>query len=209
MTPAMLVAYGLLYDRRAAWRWYAAPVGIALVWVLLFVILFRRFSGYAPTGFHNTFAPEQWLSHYSVYLLSFANHWVHGPADWIMPPALVSLGGAPFVLGALAGLSGFTLALFARRQRIESIGAPWLKRLAWGIALFFLAATPYVPFADRLFLRYGYFGHIGLALGTMALVQGVVESGVLSWLRRNPVVHWTYTPGYRSKLTSSEQKDSL
>ena len=26
---------------------------------------------------------------------------------------------------------------------------------------------------------------------------------------RNPVVHWTYTPGYRSKLTSSEQKDSV
>jgi hypothetical protein len=81
-------------------------------------------------------------------------------------------------------LIGLTLALFCMRKQLDETGPAWLKLLALGVALFLLAMAPYVAFADRLFLRYGYFGHIGLAVGVAALLQGVAESRMGSWLGR-------------------------
>jgi hypothetical protein len=184
ITPAILIVYGLLYDRKQAWRWYAAPVGVVFAWVVLFITVFRRFSDHTPTGFAYTLAPVQWLVHYSVYLLSFANTWVRGPADWIMPAELVALGSRPVALVGVVALIGLTATLVFSRQRVEKSGAAWLKIFAWGMALFLLSTAPYVLFEDRLFLRYGYFGHTGLAVGVVALLQGIIASGIGTWLAR-------------------------
>jgi hypothetical protein len=49
---------------------------------------------------------------------------------------------------------------------------------AFGLAWFFAGTAPFVVLADRLFIRYSYFGHAGLAVAV-----GGIASAVTQWIR--------------------------
>lgn len=174
VVPAILLAYGWLYDERRAFRHYWVPVGIVTIWAVLFFTYFRSLSGYSPTGFGYTLAPLEVLGNYGAYFFSTSNPLAVAPGYPIMPALLAAL--------ATEWLTGLTLALlFALAaglilaQRTLAVGpAVWLRPFAFGIAFFALATAPYAILTDRLFLRYGYFGHAGLALAAASLLWGCV-----------------------------------
>lgn len=177
VTPALLLVYGWLYDERKAWRWYLAPVGVVVAWGVLFATLFRGFTGYAPTGFEYTPAPQQVLANYSAYWLSIANPLATATDNVIMPAILERLAGEPLMGVTVGALFALSASLIVLHRRLAVGLTVWLRPFAFGIAIFALATAPYAILVDRLFMRYGYFGHAGLALAAAALLWG----GALVW----------------------------
>jgi hypothetical protein len=79
------------------------------------------------------------------------------------------------VLAAVAGLALLTAALMiAARGRPDLVGRTG-RVAAFGLAWFFAATAPFAILADRLFIRYSYFGHAGLAIAAGGVVSGVVH----------------------------------
>ena len=58
---------------------------------------------------------------------------------------------------------------------------------AFGLIWFWVATAPYAVLADRLFMRYSYFGHAGLAvaLGGLTASAGPAWAGIRHALRRS------------------------
>jgi hypothetical protein len=54
--------------------------------------------------------------------------------------------------------------------------SPPLRVAVFGVAWFFVATAPYAVLAHRLFIRYTYFGHAGLALAVGGATAAAVES---------------------------------
>ena len=73
------------------------------------------------------------------------------------------------LMGSLIILEGVAL-LFPRYLKTDS-----LRLVAFGFAWFLIVTAPYAIFADRLFMRYGYLGHAGLALCVGGLVESIVR----------------------------------
>jgi hypothetical protein len=71
-----------------------------------------------------------------------------------------------------AALGALTVA--ARRIAAGPAGDP-VRALALGFAWFLAGTAPFVVFADRLFLRYAYFGSAGLALTVLAVPAAAAE----------------------------------
>jgi hypothetical protein len=173
VTPLILLIYGWLFDRRAAWRWYIAPIGIVALWGLLFVTVFRTLTDNQPTGFGYTLVPSVVLTNYSAHFLSFANPLAYAPGELIMPPMLREAATHGALQVSLVTLLLATLLLVSWRT-----GGETARLAGWGLGLgfFVLAVAPFALLEDRLFLRYGYFGHAGLALGVTALLQSAVAA---------------------------------
>jgi hypothetical protein len=91
--------------------------------------------------------------------------------DFIMPifvAGFVSTLPVRLVLGALIVAEGAVL-LFPKFLKNQD-----LRLVAFGFAWFLIATLPFAVFADRLFMRYGYLGHAGLALCVVGLIKAAV-----------------------------------
>jgi hypothetical protein len=176
VAPVLMLAAGWFSAHRMNWWSYLPPFVAICIWLVLFVTVFRSLSEYAPTGFSYTFAPQQLLGHYSVYLLSFANMLAYSPENRIMPDKLQAVAQTePALVGvALLFVITVVLALFSRHIRWAQ--AKPLRTLGFALAFFFVATAPYVILEERAFMRYSYPGHAGLAIACAALLQSVVET---------------------------------
>lgn len=172
VTPAILLVYGWLYDERKGWQWYLAPVGVAAAWGVLFVTFLRGFSSHTPTGFDYTLAPLAILANYSAYFMSIANPLASAPDNMIMPALLERLASESLMVATLSALFVLCAGIIAFHRTVSSSIGVWLRPFAFGIAFFALATAPYAILVDRLFMRYGYFGHAGLALASAAFLWG-------------------------------------
>jgi len=165
--PALLCLYGWLFDRPSAWRRYLPPLAVAAAWVLLFAFVIRPRVTPEPTGFEYDLSAAM-LGRALAYALTFLNVLCWNlPADAVMAPAAEGLAGSPaaqLVFLALLVAEGGAVWWLRRRPAVEI--APRLA--VFGFGWFLLAVSPFVALRDRLFMRYAYFPHAGLAVAVSA-----------------------------------------
>jgi hypothetical protein len=180
--PAILTAYGWLFDRPTAWRKYVPAWAVAALWVVCYREVVHLLYPVGTPGFTLDFAPHHVLGRYGVYLLAIFNILVPAvdpeKAGWAIPPSLHALAISTPLLVAMACLVAVEGALLvAARWRPQLVG-PSGRVIAFGLAWFFAATAPFVVLADRLFIRYSYFGHAGLAIAA-----GGIASAAVQWIR--------------------------
>lgn len=177
--PAILTVYGWLFDRVEAWRKYVAAWIVAGAWALAYTrIIHHLYPAEQPT-FTLDWSVAGLLSRYAAYALSFFNSLVPKVdpegSGWAMPPRVGALSGTAPAIVLIAALVVVEVAvLVAARLQPARVG-PSLRVAAFGVAWFFAATAPYAILAHRLFIRYSYFGHAGLALAVGGAVAAVHE----------------------------------
>ena len=179
---AIVGLHGWLFDRPTAARRYVPPVLTALAWALSLALVIRPRVTPEPTGFTYDLSAAV-LERYVAYLLAFLNSLCLGsPPETDMAPAVLGLASSP------AAQIAFCLTLLAEgvavwRGRRWLPGADAWRLAAFGYGWFLVATAPFVILDDRLFMRYGYFPHAGLAVGLSALVWALEQR-----LRRRPAL---------------------
>jgi hypothetical protein len=172
--PAIVGLHGWLFDRPAAARRYLPPVLVAVAWALLLgLVIWPRVTP-EPTGFTYDLSAAV-VGRYAAYLLVFLNPLCVGlPHDTDMAPAvlrLASLRVTQVAVGVLVAAEG--AALWRGRRR--PAGGPAGRLAAFGFGWFLAAAAPHVILKDRLFMRYSYFPHAGLAVALSALAWALEQ----------------------------------
>jgi hypothetical protein len=162
---AIVVLYGLLYDRRGSWPRYLAHPAVAALWAAGFVLVFRRSAVYEPTGFGYDISAGI-LPRYVAYLLVFSDLLVGRTVDLAFPERVEAMAWSLFAVCALLLLLGLETAAILAARRL----GPALRAAAFGFGWFLLGMAPFVILRDRLFMRYTYFGHAGLAIAVAALL---------------------------------------
>jgi len=165
---AILALHGWLFDRPSAARRYLPPVLTAVAWALLLALFIRPRVTPGPTGFGYDVSAAV-VERYTAYLAVFLNPLCLGtPAETDMAPAVLRLAASRAAQVAFCvTLVAEAAALWRGRWR-QAGGDAW-RLTAFGYGWFLAAAAPYVILQDRLFMRYAYFPHAGLAVGLGAL----------------------------------------
>ena len=180
--PALVTAYGWLFDRPAAWRKYVPGWVLAALWVVCYREMVHLLYPIGTPGFTLDFAPTHVLARYGSYLLGIFNALVPTvdpeKAGWAIPPHLRAFAASTPLVVAMAGLAAMDVVLLvAARSRPQLVGAN-ARVVAFGLTWFFAGTAPFVVLADRLFIRYTYFGHAGLAVAI-----GGLAAVAAHWLR--------------------------
>jgi hypothetical protein len=173
--PAIVSATTWLFGSRR-WRRDLAWWGLAAAWALLFALVFRGVSGYVSTGFMYDLSPRI-AARYAAYALMVSNGIVAPVDNWTLPARVAALASEPLVLAALAVAAAALAGLMAAARRLDpGPAADPVRALALGFVWFMAGTAPYTVFADRLFLRYSYFGGAGLALTVLAVPAAAAEA---------------------------------
>ena len=180
--PALVTAYGWLFDRSAAWRKYVPGWVLAALWVVCYREMVHLLYPAGTPGFTLDFAPSHVLARYGAYLLGILNALVPTvdpeKAGWAIPPHLRAFAASTPLVVAMASLAAVDVVLLvAARWRPQLVGAA-ARVVAFGLTWFFAGTAPFVVLADRLFIRYTYFGHAGLSVAI-----GGLASVAAHWLR--------------------------
>ncbi len=172
--PAILGLHGWLFDRPSAARRYLPPVLVAAASALLLALVIWPRVTPEPTGFAYDLSAAV-VGRYAAYLLVFLNPLCSGlPRDTDMPPAVLRLALSRAVQGAFCVLVLAVGAAAWRGRRRPPAGNA--GRLAvFGLGWYLLAAAPFVILDDRLFMRYSYFPHAGLAVALPALAWSLAQ----------------------------------
>ena len=168
--PAILIVYGRLFDDKPYSRPYWVHPIIAVTWAILFVLMLPAHN--QSTGMTNDYSIFNLLRNYSAYGLVFSNSILTPLKDYVMPISIARLAAEIYtrvLMGALIILEGAAL-LFSKYLKTDG-----LRLVVFGFAWFLIVTAPYAIFADRLFMRYGYLGHAGLALCVGGLVESIVR----------------------------------
>ncbi len=188
--PVVLVAYAWLFDERIHWRRYAAAFAPVLVWAAVYPRLIRALYPEATPQFALDLAPTRVLSRYAAYLIEFVNHFID-PVDpekahFAMAPRVEALAARGPVIAAVALLIVAEIAVLGLARLRPSALGPALRVSAFGGAWFLAAMAPFVVVGHRLFMRYGYYGHAGIAtaLGGVGLGLPRVLAFARPWRAR-------------------------
>lgn len=172
--PAIVGLHGWLFDRPLAVRRYLPPVLVAAAWALLLAFVIWPRITPEPTGFACDLSAAV-IERYAAYLLVFLNPLCWGLAhDTDMAPAAVRLASSGIVRFAFCLLVLAAGAAVWRGRRRPPAGRALCLALL-GFGWFLAAAAPYAILQDRLFMRYSYFPHAGLAVALPALAWALVE----------------------------------
>lgn len=175
IVPFIILLYGWFYDSPRAWRHYLAPFIVAIAWAILFVLVFRAISDYEPTGFNYTRSASTILFNYTAHMADFSNLLVNPMDSVVMPEQVLRFaraGGSQILFLLLVAAAAIVVWL---HPRLQFNLAEDLRVFAFGFVFFLIATVPFVLFEDRLFMRYSYFGHAGLALCAAVLWKEVAR----------------------------------
>jgi len=170
--PALLIVYGWLFEDRIVSRRYLVHPGIAILWVILFVLVLRPLSHDQPTGFGYDFSVSNVLRNYTAHFLDFSNWFLAPLQDYVMPANVAALADTwhARLLFCVLITSEIAMLLFPGFLKTQGV------RLAvFGFAWFLITTLPFAIFEGRLFMRYSYLGHAGLALCVGGLLESVVR----------------------------------
>ncbi len=183
--PAILLAHAWTFHRlltRRDWIPHLLFFTISAAWAVLFFTLFRATSSYEPTGFGYA---DTLLDSLRIALRNLTAHFIDFSNLLVSPVALREniilvptvarwslVGWVQGLVGAiLLAATAVSLALGWRTSTIFQD----LRLAAFGLAFFLLAIVPFLFFDDRLFMRYSYFSHAGLALAAGALLHWTAQ----------------------------------
>jgi hypothetical protein len=180
--PAIVTAYGWLFDRSTAWRKYVPGWALAALWIVCYREMVHLLYPAGTPGFTLDFAPHHLLARYGAYLLAIFNVLVPDvdpeKAGWAIPPHLRAFASSTPLVVAMAVLLAVEAALLVAARWRPHWAGPSARVAAFGLAWFFAGTAPFVVLADRLFIRYSYFGHAGLAIAA-----GGLASAAAQWIR--------------------------
>ncbi len=179
--PFVAAAGGWLFDRASAWRRYVAGFVAVVAWAVAYPRIIRALYTESAPGFALDLSPAGLITRYGAYLLSFLNALVPSvdpeQAGWAMPPRVVELAGTPIMLVLTTALLVLTAASMVwARVRPASVSSA-ARAALFGLAWFFAATAPFVVLADRLFMRYSYAGHAGLAIAAGGAAAALAQGG--------------------------------
>jgi hypothetical protein len=169
--PALLVFYWWLFDDRRAWQHYLAPILASVVWVLLFALLFRGVTSHRPTGFSYDFSISHLLEAGAAYFLTFFNSLSLRLESIVMVPGIAAAARTALVRAAFGLLVVVVTVFFVLRPGQRQGRASSARVLILGFMFFLAGVAPYLILESRLFMRYGYFGHAGLAISGAVVVR--------------------------------------
>jgi hypothetical protein len=187
--PAILLAHARLLDRPGSWRRCLPALAVAGGWAVLFVLARHVVGAGEPTGFAYDASPAL-LGRVSAHLLTFSNLLAYTTSLDVPLPAVVELWSDTWVVRVgLAALLAVEARLLLWRPASRALAAA-----ALGFAWFLLGVAPFLFLEDRLFMRYGYFAHAGLALAVAGLllaassrrVRGLTPPAAEAPLRASP-----------------------
>jgi hypothetical protein len=156
-----------------------------MAWPVLYLSLFRAVSDYEPTGFTYRFDLAQILTGYAAYALSFINLLTYRLENLAMVPNVADLAATTAARAALAVSVIACAACYSVRERCPGLLARRARAVVFGFAFFLIAVSPYVILQSRLFMRYGYAGHAGLAI-CLGAVTYCVADGIAGRLMKKP-----------------------
>ncbi|HET9316203.1 MAG TPA: hypothetical protein VFQ51_11485 [Vicinamibacteria bacterium] len=175
IVPAVLTAHGLVVERPWRWRRYAALWALTAAWLAAYVVVRHRVGGGAPTGYAYDLS---WsiVGRYAAYELSFLNVLVAPIDSAEMASRVMALSGHAWLSVLLALVSVAAVAAGVRAARREGSSRVATSAAVLGLAWFAFGMMPFVCFADRLFGRYTYFGHAGLALVVAGMARLLADA---------------------------------
>jgi hypothetical protein len=174
--PGILIGLALLFEKRSAWKHYLWHAAVVAVWIVLFIAVLKGVTDAKPTGFLYDFSPANLSVNLGGYMLVFLNLLTHSLDSVVMVSGVAAMAENWFMRVAVLGLGLISslYAVFHRRWKGKFHVSAQL--ITFGLLFFFCAAAPYVILEGRLFMRYSYLPHAGLAI-----VAGVVLREV-AWL---------------------------
>jgi 4-amino-4-deoxy-L-arabinose transferase-like glycosyltransferase len=175
----MLPLYAWLFVRPWQWSYLVGPLAVGAGWFILFATALHRVNHDQATGFHFTFTPALVIHNMTAYLWSFANSFAADAVDFVMPPWVQTMANTAVGQALLLAFIGVTLVLLLLKPWTPSV----VHVFTLGGAFFLLAILPYSFFEDRLFMRYGYFSHTGLAVAAAALVLLALDRIKVLWTK--------------------------
>ena len=204
--PLIVLAYGWLFDRASAWRKYALVFVPALAWATAYPRIVRALYPEGTPRFALDLGPGRVLERYAAYLLTFFNGLIE-PVDperagFAMARRVAALASRPAVIALMGALVVLELGVLWRaRFRPASVGEA-ARVAAFGFAWFLAAVAPFAAVADRLFMRYSYFGHAGVAtaVGGLALAA---QRPLAARLRSGPIGRLPFFRRHDAVVTSS------
>ncbi len=167
----ILTGFALLFEKPAAWKHYLWHPAVAVVWVFLFVTVFKGVTENQTTGFIYNFSLANLSMNLAAYLLSFSYLLTHSLDSVIMVSGVASLAQNWLIRLVVLGM-GFTVGAYTLLQnRLKGYQSTTIRVIAFGLVIFFCAAAPHVILERRMFMRYGYFPHAGLALAAGVILR--------------------------------------
>jgi hypothetical protein len=172
----LLPAYGWLFDRQFSWRRYLAPILASALSTMLFVVLLRHVVGHnrPPLAFDASLSNV--VRNYSTYLLAFSNLLTYKLQSIVMVPLVANLASTRLAQLCLSVLAGTSAVFFLIHHRLRGAYIAPARTFVFGILVFVIGAAPYVILSGRLFMRYSYFGHAGLAISSGVVLREVASS---------------------------------
>lgn len=168
--PAFLIAFYMMFESRSAWSRYVAPIGVVALWGVLFLTILGAIGGHRETGFGYDCTIGNLTHNLSAYLLMFCNLLVIPLDNVVLAPRVAELASNTVVRFAVAGLAVLSLVWIVRPKRIADRHTRQWKLAAQGFAIFVCGCAPFIILESRLFMRYGYLAHIGLAISVAAVL---------------------------------------
>lgn len=176
VTPMILMAYGLLFDVAKAWKHYIWPVVASCAFIGMSLTVFPSVG--QPSGTEFSYSPLHVVLNYTGYLASFFNSLVLPVDSLAMPARALSFSESTFTIAFFIIVVVLDLCVFLFLRWLPESWVRQLRPLAFGFSFFLIANAPYVILENRLFMRYGYFGHAGLALCSASVFGLAVDAAV-------------------------------
>ena len=177
--PVLVTAWSCLFEPRPGWRNNLLFWLVAAAWAVLFATVLRGVSGHQATGFGYDLSASI-LHRYVSYFLAFFNVLVYPIDERDMVARVPALAGTGAVLVGCALLAAILLAALGfSRRLLAHPRTDGLRVMTFGFVWFAAGMAPFVIFSDRLFMRYGYFGHAGVAVmlaGAMRLASQTLSN---------------------------------
>lgn len=181
--PLLLAVLGWFYGQvsraRGALRASFGSLAATLLWAGLFVSVFRGTTDHEETGFIYTTLLESILQNYAGHLLDFANFLVWPLSNWVMADKVSALIVQPLLywsVGILLLITGVgAIAIHWFRNGLPVDLGRYLTGALFGVLWFGITSAPFVLFSDRLFMRYSYFGHAGVAITCASLFTALAQ----------------------------------
>ncbi len=184
--PALLAVYVWFFEKRSAWRSLVAPTVAAAAWTILFAAVFRGTSDFQSTGFVYNLSVSHLLGGFTAYFLTFFNWLTFRLEDIIMIPRAAELAGMLVFQMCLLAFLAASIAFGAMKKKSTGEFGTAGRILTFGFLFFVVGAAPYVILEARLFMRYGYLAHAGLAISGAGLLYAVVSlvlRGKSAWMK--------------------------
>jgi hypothetical protein len=188
VVPAIVMVHRRLFAGPERMRIPVAMFAAIAAWGALFAVARHR-NGDVPTGFTYDFSAAL-VPRLAAHLASFVNALTPGPAQVEMPEPVIGWAFSRVGIGMTVALVAATGVAVWRGPRLPP--SPTLRAATFGFAWFVAGALPFLFFADRLFMRYGYFAHAGLSIAAAAAAAAIWRG--LGKSRLPPPMPVTSTP---------------